>query len=176
MGMIHCPCATGSIAATTYSDPSYVILVALGMIPVLSFSQGNVVVGYRKKAQVPCTIPALSHHEPSNSLVIDPNFYAGQEQCEKSPEAYTFNCAQRAHGQLLENMPQTMLMMMVGGLTYPRLTAVMGLGWVFGRILYAYGYITSKKAGKGRAMGSMFWLFQGGIWGTCVATALKMLA
>ena len=82
---------------------------------------------------------------------------------EKSKDAYKFNCAQRAHVQLLENMPQTMLSMIVGGLTYPRLVAAMGLGWTISRILFAYGYITSDKpAGKGRYLGGFFWLFPGG--------------
>lgn len=53
----------------------------------------------------------------------------------------------------------------------------MGVGWIISRIVYAYGYITSNEPnGKGRKYGGTFWLFQGGIWGTCVATALKLLS
>ena len=70
-----------------------------------------------------------------------------------------------------------MAMMLVGGLTYPRLVAGLGVGWIISRIVYAYGYITSNEPnGKGRKYGGTFWLFQGGIWGTCVATALKLLS
>jgi glutathione S-transferase len=62
---------------------SYVVLVALGVIPVLSFIQGTVVGGYRKPAGVRY-----------------PNFYATPQQIKENRDAYKFNCAQRAHGNL----------------------------------------------------------------------------
>ena len=71
-------------------------------------------------------------------------------------------------------MPQTMLTMLVAGLSYPLVTAGLGLGWVACRVLYAYGYITSDDP-KGRSMGLGFWLFQGGIWGLTAYTALKLI-
>ena len=74
----------------------------------------------------------------------------------------------------LENMPQTMITMMVAGLTYPLATAALGIGWLAFRIIYAYGYITADTP-KGRQAGGGFWLMQGGIWGIAAYTGLKML-
>ncbi|OAP65204.1 hypothetical protein AYL99_01176 [Fonsecaea erecta] len=137
----------------------YVALIALGAIPFLSWMQGNVVTRFRKPAGVPY-----------------PNLYASHEQAKESQAAYKFNCAQRAHGNLLENMPQTMAYMLFAGLEYPTATAALGAAWVVCRIAFAYGYISSqKKNGSGRYIGGGFWLLQGGLWGLCVATALKML-
>ncbi|RMZ90724.1 hypothetical protein DV736_g2053, partial [Chaetothyriales sp. CBS 134916] len=114
---------------------SYVILLSLGVIPVLSFGHGMVVGSLRKPARIPY-----------------PNPYATAEQAEKSKDAYKFNCAQRAHAQFLENMPQTMLTMLVGGLSYPRAVAYLGVGWIISRVLFAYGYIMSNKPhGNGMA-------------------------
>lgn len=124
---------------------------------MLSFVQGNLVSGRRKSAGVPY-----------------PNAYATPEQCKESKAAYKLNCAQRAHSNLLENMSQTMMTMMVAGLSYPRVTAALGAGWVVSRILYAYGYITSDDP-KGRGIGGGFWIMQGGIWGLSAWTALQMI-
>ena len=71
-------------------------------------------------------------------------------------------------------MPQTMLTMLVGGLSYPLVTAGLGLAWVICRGLYAYGYINSEDP-KGRSIGGGFWLAQGGIWWLAAYTALKMI-
>ena len=98
------------------------------MIPVLSFIQGNVVTFSRKSAKVPY-----------------PNNYATHEQAKENQEAYKFNCAQRAHANLLENMPQTIASMLFAGLEYPTATAALGLGWVVARSLYAVGYVMSGK-------------------------------
>ena len=122
--------------------------------------QGNVVTGLRKAAKVPY-----------------PNAYASHDQAKESQDAYKFNCAQRAHGNLIENMPQTMAYMLFGGLEYPTPAAALGLGWIIFRTGYAFGYIRDQRGndGKGRMLGSGFWLMQGGLWALCCATALKML-
>lgn len=139
-------------------DPSYVVLIALGAIPVLSFVQGNVVTMHRKPAGVQY-----------------PNAYATNQQAKDSQAAYKFNCAQRAHGNLLENMPQTMISLLFAGLEYPTAAAGLGAAWVLFRIIYAFGYIRSTTNGKGRMYGGAFWLVQAGLWGMCCSTALKML-
>ncbi|ETN39385.1 uncharacterized protein HMPREF1541_05608 [Cyphellophora europaea CBS 101466] len=150
------------MASTTIilpADYGYVVLVALGAIPVLAFGQGMVVSTKRKAAKVPY-----------------PNYEASIQQVKESRDAYVFNAAQRAHGNLLENMSQTVLMMLVGGLAYPRLAAAMGAGWVLCRALFAYGYVTSTKPhGKGRYLGGAFWLFQAGFWGLSCAVGFKLL-
>ncbi|RMZ83211.1 hypothetical protein DV738_g1322, partial [Chaetothyriales sp. CBS 135597] len=152
-----------SYTFTVPQDYGYVILISLGVIPLLSFAHGSVVTSARKAAKIPY-----------------PNAYATPEQAAKSKEAYKFNCAQRAHAQFLENMPQTVLTMLIGGLTSPRLVALCGLGWSISRVSYAYGYITGTKPdGRGRysgGLGALFWVFQLVIMGTAVSTGLKVLA
>ncbi|KAK5452236.1 hypothetical protein LTS15_007302 [Exophiala xenobiotica] len=144
---------------TVPENYGYVVLVALGLTPVLAFAQGNVVTSLRKAAGVPY-----------------PNPYATPQQAKEKPAAYKFNCAQRAHANLLENMPQTMMYMLFAGLEYPTTTAALGAGWLFFRAMYAYGYIQGEKENGGsRLYGAPGWLIQGGLWALCISTALKML-
>jgi len=137
----------------------YVVLIALGLSPILAFAQGNVVTSLRKPAGVPY-----------------PNPYATLQQAKEKPAAYKFNCAQRAHANLLENMPQTMMYMLFAGLEYPVATAALGAGWLLFRMVYAYGYIQGQQEnGRGRMYGGACWLMQAGLWALCIPTALKML-
>ncbi|XP_046393488.1 microsomal glutathione S-transferase 3-like [Ischnura elegans] len=53
-----------------------------------------------------------------------------------------FNCLQRAHQNTLENYPQFLYMLFLGGLELPRFCAVGGTIWCLGRITYALGYST----------------------------------
>ena len=92
------------------------------------------------------------------------------------PSAERFNCAQRAHGNFLENAPQTMLFILVAGLKWPNLSAALGAAWVVFRSLYLYGYVYSKKPmGQGRFMGVAFWLVQATLWGLSVVGVGKDL-
>lgn len=148
------------LAITIPDNYGYTALIALGVLPLMSFIQGSVVTSLRKPAKVPY-----------------PNHYATAEQVKASPEAYKFNCAQRAHGNFLENMPQTLALMLFNGLFYPTATPVLGGIWVLGRSLYAYGYITSTPGsnGKGRSIGSIFYLGQLGLLVLAVTSAIKMI-
>jgi glutathione S-transferase len=110
------------------------------------------------------------------TAALDPNYEASQQQVKESREAYVFNAAQRAHGHLLENMNQTIGFILIAGLVYPRASAIMGLGWVVSRIMFAYGYISSEKPhGKGRYMGASYYLFQAGLWGLACSVGFKIL-
>ncbi|KAK5100194.1 hypothetical protein LTR70_001817 [Exophiala xenobiotica] len=147
------------ITLTIPDGYGYSVLIALGVIPFLAFGQGSVVGTLRKAAKVPY-----------------PNAYATAEQAKNSKEAYKFNCAQRAHGNLLENMPQAIAMLLFAGLFYPQATPILGVTWVLGRVVYAYGYITSNKPdGRGRTYGGFFYLGQLGLIVLSVSAALKML-
>ncbi len=147
------------ISLTIPDGYGYTVLIALGIIPVLSIGQGSIVTSLRKPANVPY-----------------PNAYATPEQVKNSKEAYKFNCAQRAHSNLLENMPMAIATLLFAGLFYPQATPALGLLWVASRVLYAYGYITSSLPnGRGRQYGGGFWLAQVALIGLSVSAALKML-
>ncbi|KAJ2901311.1 MAPEG family protein [Zalerion maritima] len=87
------------------------------------------------------------------SGLVYPAPYASNEQAEKDPKAYAFNCAQRAHSNFTENHPSSMGAMLIAGLKYPQAAAMVGTGWVVARIIYAAGY-TSGAGPKGRSVGS----------------------
>lgn len=148
-----------SLSITVPENYGYTVLVALGAIPLLAQIQGSISTSFRKPAQVPY-----------------PYHYATVEQAKNNQNAYKYNCAQRAHGNLLENMPQTMVSMLFAGLFYPTAAPVLGLAWVGSRIIYAYGYIwSSKPNGSGRLYGSSMWIAQLGLWGLCIAAGFKMI-
>ncbi|KAL4764948.1 MAPEG family protein [Aspergillus foveolatus] len=127
----------------------YAIAVSLGAIPVLGFIHGVLVGSFRKAAGVPY-----------------PHAYASIEQCKINPKAYKFNCAQRAHGNFLENAPQTMLSILMAGVKYPQAAAGLGAAWVVFRTLYMLGYIYSDKPnGTGRYNGLLYLFAQAGLWG-----------
>ncbi|KAI5305566.1 orotidine 5'-phosphate decarboxylase [Ascosphaera pollenicola] len=148
-----------------------VIAVALGLMPILSFAHGAVVTKIRKAANI-----------------AYPNTYATAQECKESVsrappyilctllsttlltpgpqrEAEKFNCAQRAHANLLENMPQTIISTLVAGLAYPSGATAAGFLWVVARIMFLQGYVWSgKPRGAGRYRGSWFMLCQAAIW------------
>lgn len=95
---------------------------------------------------------------------------------EKKEAMYLFNCAQRAHSNYLENQPTASIAMLVAGIQYPKTAAVMGAGWILGRIIFATGYTNPRMAnGKGRLYGSFFWLFQFGLIGLTAYSGIKLL-
>lgn len=136
------------------------MLIALGAVPLLAQVQGGVSTTLRKSAQVPY-----------------PNLMATAEQAKSNPAAYKFNLAQRAHGNLLENMSQTIASILVAGLVYPRAAPILGSIWVLGRIIYSYGYIMSTKPqGKGRLYGGpVMYVGQLGLWVLCIMAGIKLL-
>jgi glutathione S-transferase len=138
---------------------SYVLLVALGLTPLLSTVHAAVVIHERHNAHIPL-----------------PNCYATREEMKANPAAYTFNCAQRAHANFLENAPQTMIGMLVAGLAYPTLTTAVGVAWLVSRALYLLGYVYSgEENGKGRLWGRTHIPFQYVVWGTCMKMMWDLL-
>ncbi|OTB14056.1 hypothetical protein K445DRAFT_319590 [Daldinia sp. EC12] len=74
--------------------------------------------------------------------------YASQEQAEKDPKAYLFNCAQRAQANFIEHQPSFLTALLISGLWFPTASAALGAGWVLGRTWYAAGYTSSGPPGR----------------------------
>ncbi|KAK7067541.1 hypothetical protein SK128_012394 [Halocaridina rubra] len=70
-----------------------------------------------------------------------------------SPTNEAFNCYQRAHQNTLENYPQFLALLLIGGLYNPIVTAAAGAIWCIGRIFYALGYYTGDPK---KRMNGMF--------------------
>jgi len=80
---------------------------------------------------------------------------------EKKKNLYLFNCAQRAHGNYVENLPIVIPALLISGLKFPLIAAVLGLVWNAGRVVYALGYTSREKNdGSGRLSGAFFWFAQ----------------
>ncbi|CAJ2503466.1 Uu.00g108600.m01.CDS01 [Anthostomella pinea] len=129
----------------------YTILAVTGTF-FLGFWHGLRVGQFRKAAGLGYPTP---YADTAQMNAADP---------EKKKAMYLFNCAQRAHGNFLENLPCVVPAMLIGGLRFPVATALAGLGWGISRIVYAVGYTDKNKTnGSGRMLGSFFWLFQLGM-------------
>ena len=59
-----------------------------------------------------------------------------------------FNNAQRAHGNYLEQLPAILLLLLVNGLTVPRLAVPMGVVYMVGRHVYGEGYRNQGPVGR----------------------------
>jgi glutathione S-transferase len=60
----------------------------------------------------------------------------------------TFANYQRAHYNYLEQVASILIFLLVSGLSYPRVSAALGLAWIVGRAIYAEGYIRNGASGR----------------------------
>lgn len=134
------------------TNGSYVVLTAVGTC-FLGLWHGGRVSSFRKAAGLGYPTPyADSAHLSAASA-------------ENKHKLYLFNCAQRAHGNFLENHTTFLFALLVAGLRYPVASAGLGAVWSLGRIVYAVGYTAKDKDnGKGRLAGAFFWLAQLGLY------------
>ena len=63
-----------------------------------------------------------------------------------------FNNAQRVHGNYVEQLPSTLLLLLVSGLGAPRVAVPMGALYIVGRALFGMGYRSNGP--RGRMLGS----------------------
>lgn len=61
---------------------------------------------------------------------------------------FRFNNAQRAHYNFLEGLASTVLLIIVGGIYYPVISASFGLAHIIGRLIYSVGYTYRGPAGR----------------------------
>ncbi|KAJ3531078.1 hypothetical protein NM688_g7623 [Phlebia brevispora] len=71
-----------------------------------------------------------------------PQLYAEKEEAARSKDAMKFNCVQRAHQNMLENVPLLYSSTMIAGLKYPVAAAALLVGYTLTRIPYTLGYKT----------------------------------
>lgn len=112
------------------------------------------------------TIHSLSigfYFRPRAHILL-PQLYATPEQAAADPRAYTYNCAQRAHANYVENLFPAVGAMLLGGLRNPRAATLLGVSWMGMRVLYFLNYIMSKsgtvvhgRPPMGRGTALMFW-------------------
>ncbi|KAF2836699.1 hypothetical protein M501DRAFT_986982 [Patellaria atrata CBS 101060] len=87
--------------------------------------------------------------------VMYPNYMASAEQIAQADP----DMKKRAHSNYLENLTLTSVSMLIAGTQYPLTTTALGVGWLVSRVLYMIGYTDAEKPnGRGRLMGSGFWV------------------
>jgi len=90
-----------------------------------------------------------------------------------SPDNNDFNCIQRAHQHTLEIHPVFVMLLLVGGLQLPRVSAGAGAVYLLGRILFARGYYTGDP--EKRQQGAFGTLGLLGLLGTTACFAFHQL-
>jgi glutathione S-transferase len=110
-----------------------------------------------------------------------PQHYASAGEMEAAPAdrakaLYLLNCAQRAHGNYMENHAIMLVLLFAGGLAYPVASAALAGVWMVGRVMYAVGYTDpNKERGAGRQRGALQYVGILGLLGTACMTTYKML-
>lgn len=69
-----------------------------------------------------------------------------------------FNCVQRAHQNTLESYPYFLVLLFLAGLEMPCLSALAGVVYLAGRVVYALGYYTGDPKNRSRGAFSYFGL------------------
>lgn len=73
------------------------------------------------------------------SGITYPRMYATEEEVKTSTQAKIYNCVQRSHQNLLEQLPAFWITLFIGGLKFPRTVVGLGVTFLIGRVLYHAG-------------------------------------
>jgi len=92
--------------------------------------------------------------------VFYPTMYAVESE---NKDAKLFNCVQRGHQNALEYMPTFLVLLLLGGLQYPIVAAVLGALYNVGRIQYFTGYATGQPAARYKTGGRLHWVGLAGL-------------
>jgi glutathione S-transferase len=89
--------------------------------------------------------------------------------------AFAFNCAQRSHANFTEHHTSAVVSLLIAGLQFPLAAAACGFGWTLARAAYMVGYTRSppETKGRGRYIGSAFWLFEAALIGMAIYAGVK---
>eukprot|EP01123_Difflugia_compressa_P007151 TRINITY_DN196_c0_g1_i1.p1 TRINITY_DN196_c0_g1~~TRINITY_DN196_c0_g1_i1.p1 ORF type:complete len:171 (+),score=17.86 TRINITY_DN196_c0_g1_i1:62-514(+) len=69
-----------------------------------------------------------------------PYLYADRADAERDPQKKRFNCLQRGHQNLLESYTTQLLLLLIGGIKHPLISAVLGIVYCIGAYSFAVGY------------------------------------
>ncbi|WVQ64736.1 uncharacterized protein L199_002903 [Kwoniella botswanensis] len=69
-----------------------------------------------------------------------PTLYVTEAEANADPKKLKFNCAQRAHGNTLENIPYVLALFGYLSLFHPKLASIFFTHWIIGRFSYTAGY------------------------------------
>ncbi|BFZ58774.1 hypothetical protein PYCC9005_005839 [Savitreella phatthalungensis] len=129
------------------TNPAYgwVLTTAVGAVLVNQW-HSTYVFSWRKASGVkyPATYASDGQIESQKELPLEKQLYL------------RFNCAQRAHANYMETLPQFLVLLLIGGLGFPEYASVAGAIWLAGRVTYAVGY--AKGEPKKRYNGMFFFI------------------
>uniref|UniRef100_A0A5B7BY16 Glutathione S-transferase 3, mitochondrial n=1 Tax=Davidia involucrata TaxID=16924 RepID=A0A5B7BY16_DAVIN len=74
-----------------------------------------------------------------------PTLYASESD---NKDAKVFNCVQRGHQNSLELMPMFFVLLILGGIKHPLISASLGLFYIFTRYFYFTGYATGNPENR----------------------------
>ncbi|KAJ4960723.1 hypothetical protein NE237_020633 [Protea cynaroides] len=99
-----------------------------------------------------------------------PTLYALESE---NKEAKLFNCVQRGHQNSIEYMPVFFVLLLLGGLLYPVISAGLGLVYIVGRYFYFSGYASGDPKNRKRGEFNGFALL--GLVGCTITLGINLL-
>ncbi|KAM0957551.1 hypothetical protein ACFX2J_025441 [Malus domestica] len=100
-----------------------------------------------------------------------PTMYASESE---NKDAKVFNCVQRGHQNSLEMMPMFFVLLVLGGLKHPCISATLGFLFTFTRYFYFKGYATGDPMNR-LAIGKYGFLAIIGLIGCTISFGVSLL-